>query len=169
VQEDVERASSFGAAASLRLSGSWALGLYGQYAMAKLKQGDDGFCLPEDTDCKGYVLRYGATLGYHFTPDSTWDWWVSLSLGREVYQLTARSSGTYVRRATGLELNGQGGVLFPLGGGVKLGPYLEWSTSRTTKLEFGPEREMEEEEDLGTPIHAWIGMGVRLLWGVYRS
>jgi len=142
-----------------RLSPTTFIGLFGQYGFAVLPAGCGGYCA-------GQVLIFGFETLFHLAPGQFLDPWFGLGVGIELagWNSTALDTGsdTYFEKLLGPVLDVQFGLGFPLGQGVKVGPWVGVLFGPYLSRSSGIVDQQGSGSSGQSSLHAWITAGLRL-------
>jgi hypothetical protein len=145
----------------------FTVGPYFQFAFAQMKEDTSTRCA-SDSGCSGWIVRSGLQGFYNLSVARLVVPWVGLGLGYEWtdYSGTIGNIG-FSGSASGFEfVNVQVGGDFPLGQGMKVGPYIAFSVARYSSVS-GTLGGLGGTSDVSSPaVHEWLQFGARFLFGL---
>jgi hypothetical protein len=138
------------------------IGLYGQYALAMVKD------CPSGADCSASVMRFGLQGQYHLSPAESFDPWFGLGVGYEIANTTFSGGGAEVKSGlSGLEFaNIQAGGNFKVADNIGVGPFLSFSIGQYSSRSADPEPPGFDSSITDKGIHQWLVLGVAGTFGL---
>jgi hypothetical protein len=137
-----------------RFGPRWFAGAYAQYGQVFIKG------CGADESCSGYDLRFGLQGQYHFAPAASFDPWLGLGAGYEVFHAAASASGGNLSTdSKGFELaNLSGGASFKVSDSFALGPLASLTLGEYSKV---GDRAIPDKA-----MHLWLFGGLRGVFDV---
>ncbi len=136
------------------------VGLYFQYGIGFIAD------CPSGASCSGSDMRFGLQGQYHLAgAEKKLDPWFGLGIGYEIASASAEAGGAEVNTTVkGFEfLNLQGGVDFPVGDALSVGPFLSFSLGQYSSATIeAPAPIGDSDGDItDKAMHEWLVIGVK--------
>jgi len=148
----------FWADVGYRIDPNWYVGGFFQFGLGFVPSS-----LCPGISCSENDLRFGLDVHYHFLPAGTFDPWVGIGAGYEIFNLSASSSGVSGSASTnGWEFgNAQLGLDFKLSPEVGVGPFVTFTVAQFANASASVQGISVSQSIANKTIHEWLIFGLR--------
>lgn len=144
-----------------KLSPHFVLGGYAQLGFLLFKSANARGGCPDDVDCSGTDLRFGAQFQYTFAPAAPTRVWLGAGAGYEILRTSVDGDSFSYH---GWEFfNGQVGVDFATGPAAAVGPFFAFTSARFDRYssDFGGQTDSGKITSGSRAFHNWVFLGIR--------